>query len=631
MDPNPPPHTAALLSCPSYRLYDFGPAHPLRAERLDAGLDLLRTAGLLRPEEEVCPPPATDAELELIHTPGYVEALGRLSQWAPLTEPPLEAEARRWGLGAGDNPVYAEAYEAAAAIAGGSLAAVRALLAPPGTDRAPLAPDVAHVFHPMGGLHHALPDRASGFCLCNDPAVGIAGALREHEARVLYVDLDVHHGDGVQACFYDDPRVLTVSFHESGEFLFPGTGGVLEIGQGAGRGFSVNVPVAPGTGDGSWQAALEAVLPPLAERFRPDLIVSQHGCDTHVRDHLADLALTTASFEVQAAMLHRLAHEHCAGRWLATGGGGYDVFGVVPRAWSLLWAEMAGRAVPERLPAGWLARWQPRDHQPLPERFRDPAEAAPSGPAVAEAARRNERTVERVRRLVVPQAFRLAYTPPALRADALSAAVPGVVRLTGAMPETRTGTLQTPRGHLLLRDWCPPSLVRRLRADAGLVAFTRDPERELELLARGAAHPDTCLTLAHTPDGVIVGQVTICAPEGRWGAVEGVLELALETSRTWRRSGVARGLLAFALAPEWIEHTILVAEGYYWHWDTEGAGTDIFGYRALLSRLLGSVGFVEERTDEPDIAASPANVLLVRFGSRVSEARRAAFTARLRR
>ena len=229
----------------------------------------------------------------------------------------------------------------------------------------------------MGGLHHARPDRAAGFCLYNDPALAIAAAVAEREARVLYVDLDVHHGDGVQACFEDDPRVLTVSFHESGHYLYPGTGDVLDLGRGAGRGTAVNVPFAPGTDDASWGAALEALLPPLAERFGPDLLVSQHGCDTHALDPLADLRLTTAAFEHQARLLHTLAHRHCGGRWLALGGGGYDVYRVVPRSWALLWAEMAGRPAPDEVPAGWRSRWGAESPHPLPTRLRDAPRGGP--------------------------------------------------------------------------------------------------------------------------------------------------------------------------------------------------------------------------------------------------------------
>lgn len=682
---------AALLAGDPYLGYDFGDEHPLTARRLTVGVDLLRTAGLLTDSDCFVPPAATPAELQLVHAAAYVEAVERLSQWAPLMEQPLETEARRYGLGQGDNPIFPGAHDAAALIAGGSLHAVRAIMAgvywcltsntagsgasqssrgavdTQGQRVLPLPAHVplVHVFHPMGGLHHALPGRASGFCIYNDPAVAIAAVVQEHEARVLYVDLDVHHGDGVQLAFEDDPRVLTVSFHESGQFLFPGTGDVLDLGTGAGRGYSVNLPVQPGTTDASWMACLEALLPALADRFHPDLIVSQHGCDTHAWDPLADIALTTATLEAQAQLLHRLAHEHCGGRWLALGGGGYDVYRVVPRAWALLWAVMAGRPVPLETPPAWRARWQPECRQPLPILMRDvsrgtipetgggaadPTAASTVGPTAAStigptsgpnrdtdgalpaavrAAAANERTLQRVRRLVLPVPYRHAYPLPALRAQAVGAAVPGIVRLTGAMPETRTGRLETARGAVLLRNLCPPSLLARLHADAGLVAFTGEPGREHALLLRAAAHPDTCMAVAHTPEGAIVSEVTICAPEGRWAAVDGLLELALETSRDWRRLGLASALLDVTLGASWVEQVILLAEGYYWHWDIAGSGLDAFGYRRALAALLGSFGFHEEATDEPDIASSPANILLARVGSHVSEATGAAFRQRL--
>jgi acetoin utilization protein AcuC len=392
-----------LLASSAYLAYDFGDEHPLAPRRLTIGLDLLHEAGLLRAGDEATAPPATDEALQLIHTPAYVEALRRLSLWAPLHDAPLEAEARRYGLGHGDNPVFPDAHQAAAAVAGGSRHAARALLGRPGAQldggQRPAAEGVEHVFHPMGGLHHARPDRAAGFCLYNDPAVALAAVVRERDARVLYVDFDVHHGDGVQLCFEDEPRVLTVSFHESGRFLFPGTGDIEEVGRGAGRGFSINVPFPPGTDDASWIEALDTLLPPLAARFRPDLIVSQHGCDTHAFDPLADLRLSTASFVAQAHLVHRLAHEHCAGRWLALGGGGYDIYRVVPRSWALLWAEMAERPLPELVPPAWRDRWQSEARHSLPEHMLDRPEAIPPAPASAAAAAQNRRTLEQVRKL----------------------------------------------------------------------------------------------------------------------------------------------------------------------------------------------------------------------------------------
>jgi hypothetical protein len=361
---------------------------------------------------------------------------------------------------------------------------------------------------------------------------------------------------------------------------------------------------------------------------------------------MADLQLTTASFMAQARLLHHLAHEYSQGRWLALGGGGYEVYGVVPRSWALLWAEMTGRQVPKRIPEDWRSRWHGEAGGPLPERFHDepglaelraqaPESTGFGGPAAGmtsgDAAARNQTTLERVRRLMLPAPQRVAYPLPLLRADAPSAAVPGVVHLLGAMPETRTARLETARGPLLLRDWCPVSLLQRLRVDPGMDAFTRDPRREQRLLERVAAHPDTCLTLAHTPGGSIVGQVTICAPEGRWGADEGLFELAFEVSRGWRRAGLGSALLAFATGADWIEYVILLAEGHAWHWDGEASDLDAGAYQAVLTTLLSRVGFAPEPAAEPGVSPAAANVLLVRVGGRVAPQRVAAFRRLLRR
>lgn len=171
-----------------------------------------------------------------------------------------------------------------------------------------------HAFNAAGGFHHAMQDRASGFCIYNDAAVAIAALLQDYEAHGLYVDFDAHHGDGVQWAFYDEPRVMTVSFHETGRYLFPGTGDLLELGKGAGRGLSVNIPLEAFTEDVSWLEAVSALLPSLVHTFHPDLIVSQHGCDTHTWDPLTHLALTTRAAAAQAKLTHDLAHEHCQGR-----------------------------------------------------------------------------------------------------------------------------------------------------------------------------------------------------------------------------------------------------------------------------------------------------------------------------
>ena len=263
------------------------------------------------------------------HTQRYLDVVKRFS-----VDPYGFPEA---GIGeGGDCPPFAGMHEASAAVAGGSLRAVEAIL----------RGDVEHAQHPGGGLHHAMPERASGFCIYDDPALAIARARRDG-LRVMYIDLDVHHGDGVQAMHWDDPGVLTISFHETGRALFPGTGDVDEVGEGVAAGTSVNVPLPPGTGERAWLAAVSLLLPELAATFAPDLIVSQHGADSHAWDPLAHLNVTTTAHGAAARLVDTLAHRYAKGRWLATGGGGYDAYRVVPRTWALTWLAGAHREVPE--------------------------------------------------------------------------------------------------------------------------------------------------------------------------------------------------------------------------------------------------------------------------------------------
>jgi acetoin utilization protein AcuC len=335
--------------------YDFGPGHPLTPRRFGPGIDLLRSVGA---EPGLAPEPASDADLLLCHAREYIEVVRRFS-----ADPFGFPEA---GIGLGDNPPFAGMHDAGAAVAGGSMRAMEAIL----------RGDVEHAFHPGGGLHHAMRDRASGFCIYDDPALAIARA-RLDGLRVMYIDLDVHHGDGVQALFWDDPGVLTFSIHESGRYLFPGTGEAGEVGSGAAAGTSVNVPLGPGTGEGPWLAALESLLPGLAAAFGPDLIVSQHGADSHAWDPLAHLNITTTGHGRAARLVDAIAHRYASGRWLATGGGGYDAYRVVPRTWALTWLAGAHREVPASTPVEWRERWTEEGSRygqaPLPETFDDVA------------------------------------------------------------------------------------------------------------------------------------------------------------------------------------------------------------------------------------------------------------------
>src|SRR5947208_4493013 len=390
--PSSPPR-ARLIFDPAEFNYDFGPDHPLRGRRLISLMDLLETSGLWQSENEQTRLPsraATIEELSLNHTAEYIEAVQRLSvvdreALSPDEQRELEKLELHYGFGEGDTPALPDMHKVCALIAGGSLVALSAVMGlPEGGTFSSEEDRPLHVYHPAGGLHHAWADRASGFCIYNDISVAIAHILQTTEAKVLYIDFDAHHGDGVQKSFYDDPRVMKISFHETGRYLFPGTGDVLELGSGLGRGYSVNIPLQPFTEDASFIESMNLLLPPLVASFGPDIIITQHGCDTHTWDPLTHLCLTMQGIRAQMQLAHQLAHDYCYGRWVAVGGGGYDLYRVVPRAWSILWAEMSQQDVPDLLPQSWVERWQPawlvqqaRDEasqlvmgkSPTPERF----------------------------------------------------------------------------------------------------------------------------------------------------------------------------------------------------------------------------------------------------------------------
>lgn len=237
----------------------------------------------------------------------------------------------------------------------------------------------------------------AGFCVYDDPALAIAWLLGNGAQRVAYVDVDVHHGDGPQAVFERDPRVLTISLHQDGRTLFPGTGFVDELGLGDAEGTKVNVPLPPYTGDDGWLEAFREIVPPLVESFRPDLLVTQLGCDTHHEDPLASLTLTTEAYRETATVLHQLAHDAAGGRWVATGGGGYRWATVVPRAWTRYFAEMAGRELPDDLPQAWVERAEREAREPVPPRLSEPR---PSGSRVDDDAIR--RSIEATKARVFP-------------------------------------------------------------------------------------------------------------------------------------------------------------------------------------------------------------------------------------
>ncbi|SFT94697.1 acetoin utilization protein AcuC [Geodermatophilus amargosae] len=318
--------------------YTMGGEHPLHPVRLDLTMRLADGLGVFAPGrvEVVTPTPAGEDLLTLVHDPAYLEAVRR----APTH--PDEA----FGLGTADNPVFEGMYEAAALITGGSVMAAELVH----TGRA------QHAVNISGGLHHAMRDRASGFCVFNDAAIAIAWLLGQGYERIAYVDLDVHHGDGVQAAFYDDPRVLTVSVHQTPLTLFPGTGFPEETGDPEkALGSAVNLALPNGTDDSGWLRAFTAVVPSVVRAFSPQILVTQCGCDAHHEDPLADLALTIDGQRASYRAVHDLAHEVCDGRWIALGGGGYGLVRCVPRAWTHLLAEATGERLDPvtAIPQSW--------------------------------------------------------------------------------------------------------------------------------------------------------------------------------------------------------------------------------------------------------------------------------------
>ena len=322
-----------------FTTYDFGASHPLRPLRLELTMALARTLGVLdRPGVQLhAPTPADDDLLELVHDPMYIASVKR----AP--DDLMGRLSLRWGLGTADNPIFPQMHEASALVTGATVDAARSVW----------EGRTQHAVNISGGLHHAMRDRASGFCVYDDPAVAIAWMLSAGAERIAYVDLDVHHGDGVEAAFYDDPRVLTISLHESGRYLFPGTGWPDQCGSADALGTNVNVALPMGTGDAGWHRAFDAVVPPVLRAFAPQVLLTQQGADAHALDPLAHLMLSIDGQRAAYERLHELAHELCGGRWIAVGGGGYEPVQVVPRAWTHLLATATGAPVDGATPNSW--------------------------------------------------------------------------------------------------------------------------------------------------------------------------------------------------------------------------------------------------------------------------------------
>ena len=367
---------AAVIYHPAYREYSFGDDHPFHPRRVDMLLDLVASLG--HPARTLAPRPATRAEVLDVHEEYYVRRVEELSAGKEV------ADREDYGLGTPDTPVFPGMDEAARWHVGGTLHGARMICG--GTAR--------RVLQLGGGLHHARRNFASGFCVYNDLAIAIRH-LAGQGLWVLYVDVDVHHGDGVQQILDDDRRVMTVSLHESGKFLFPGTGDLHELGSGLGRGLKLNVPLEPFTEGESYLEVLDEVVSSALRHFRPGVLVVQAGADAHRDDPLADLMLTTRDYEAIFRRLLGWADAFTAGRALFTLGGGYSVR-AVPRVWAILYLVLQGLPVPEELPGAWTRRWKDALGEDPSAALHDAPAPSADVPRREEISRRNRQTARRL-------------------------------------------------------------------------------------------------------------------------------------------------------------------------------------------------------------------------------------------
>ncbi|PXY28735.1 acetoin utilization protein AcuC [Prauserella flavalba] len=343
--------SSAVVWDPALLGYDLGGEHPFNPVRLHLTVKLATALGVLKDVPLLVPEPATEVELYRAHAAEYLEA---------VKQAPMASWDVGHGLGTSDNPIFTNMHEASSLVVGSTMLGARRIA----EGRALRAVNIA------GGLHHAMRDHASGFCVYNDLSVAISWLLDNGFDRIAYIDTDVHHGDGVQAAFYGDPRVLTISLHQHPFTLFPGTGYSGETGVEGAEGSAVNIPLPPRTKDAGWLRAFHAVVPSLLAEFRPQLLVTQCGVDSHEEDPLADLSLTVDGHRTIYRALRELADTHADGKWLAVGGGGYQLIRVVPRSWTHLIATVLDRDVdPDTpLPAEWsdlVREAAPRAELPL--------------------------------------------------------------------------------------------------------------------------------------------------------------------------------------------------------------------------------------------------------------------------
>jgi len=340
----------ALLYSEKFLQYNFGPSHPLRPVRVKLTRDLIKSKGLLDENTiEIEPRSATEEELLLFHDKEYSQLVRRYSEKGTGL------------LDAGDTPAFKGCFEATSLVVGASLEACDMIM----------GGKFNHAFNPSGGLHHAHPERASGFCIFNDPAISIEYLKKKYNVKKLvYLDIDAHHGDGVMYGFYGDASVLDIDFHESGRYLFPGTGFPDEIGEGRAKGLKLNIPLLPGTGDEAYLRAFHKLVPDAIRKFHPEILLVQSGADAHAEDRLANLRVTTNMYAEVISTMHSLAHELCKGRLLLFGGGGYTLANV-PRVWTIAFAALAGKKLDATIPEEWSNEFMKLGDETPPTTFHD--------------------------------------------------------------------------------------------------------------------------------------------------------------------------------------------------------------------------------------------------------------------
>ncbi|ELK47326.1 acetoin utilization protein AcuC [Halobacillus sp. BAB-2008] len=377
---------AGFVYSDDFTTYHFREDHPFNQLRVVMTKDLLENMDALKSKDIIQPRMATEEELALAHSKSYIQAVKKAGEGRLGDEEGLE-----YGIGTEDTPIFQGMHDASRLLVGSTLSAIDAVM----------EGRVQHALNLGGGLHHGFERKASGFCIYNDGAVGIKYLRQRYDCKVLYVDTDAHHGDGVQWAFYDDPNVCTFSIHETGRYLFPGTGNVNERGLKEGYGYSFNLPIDAFTEDESFLTNYESAFREIVDYFRPDVIVTQNGADAHFLDPLTHLCSTMKTYETIPKLAHELAHEFCDGKWIALGGGGYDIWRVVPRAWSQLWRIMQeGQPFHGDIPEAWVTQWQKKAPVSLSYTWHDPDGGYKPIPRKQEITEKNAKLLEKMLQLI---------------------------------------------------------------------------------------------------------------------------------------------------------------------------------------------------------------------------------------